>query len=213
MTVNLIWATPNVDQIIGDLARVSAPENQGKDATKLITRLMKRKEWSPLEMADMCVEIHAARDVTRQILRHGKTFRFQEFSQRYASTDKLPVAPLREARMQDPANRQASLICADPELAKWWISEQECARALAQNAYREAMKRGIAREVARSVLPEGLTMSRMHMKGDIRGWLFFCQLRMANGTQPETQEVARGCWSILRDVAPYTVRAFEEAYT
>ena len=213
MTVSLVWATPNADQIIGDLARVSAPENQGKDATKLIASLIRRKEWLPLEMADMCVEIYAERDVTRQILRHGKTFRFQEFSQRYSAVDKLPPAPLRAARMRHPTDRQASVPCEDQGTAAWWLEAQEFVQYTVGDVYSQALQKGIAKEVARSVLPEGLTMSRMYMKGDIRGWLFFCQLRMGNGTQPETQTVARGCWDILRQVAPATVAAFESTWS
>jgi len=188
--VKLVWVTPNAEQLIGDMARVSAPENQGKDATQLINYLIKNKHWSPLEMVNACFEINATRDVARQLLRH-RSFSFQEFSQRYASVDKLPKAPFREARLQDTKNRQNSIVVDDPKLQEAWETMQQNLSDMSHAYYREALRLGIAKEVARAVLPEGLTMSKMYMNGTARSWYHFCQLRCGNGTQKETQEIAQ----------------------
>lgn len=195
------WITPNAEQVIGDLARVSAPENQGKDATKLINYLIKHQHWSPLEMANMCVEINTTRDIARQLLRH-RSFSFQEFSQRYAEVTKLEEAPLREARLQDIKNRQNSITVQDEALQEWWEQGQA---SLSNNAillYNEALDRGIAKEVARAVLPEGLTMSRLYMNGTIRSWVHFYMLRSSNGTQKECQEIALQIGNLLKANLP-----------
>lgn len=189
MSVTLIWTTPNGEQLIGDMARVSAPNNQGKDASKLLQYLIAHQHWSPLEMVNACFEITTTRDIARQLLRH-RSFSFQEFSQRYADTSVLELAPLREARLQDTKNRQNSINNENEELQKWWEQEQQRIDYAAQSSYKEALKRGIAKEVARTVLPEGLTTSRMYMNGTIRSWYHFCQLRGSNGTQKETKQIA-----------------------
>ena len=199
--VKLQWVTPNAEQVIGDLARVSAPENQGKDAAKLIAYLIKHQHWSPLEMANMCVEINTTRDIARQLLRH-RSFSFQEFSQRYADVTKLEEAPLREARLQDHKNRQNSLETLDQDLKEWW---EDCQADLSNQAiliYNEALKNGIAKEVARAVLPEGLTMSKMYMNGSLRSWVHFYQLRSGNGTQKETREIAMEIGTLLKQHCP-----------
>ena len=182
MTVKLIWITPNAEQTIGDSARVSAPENQGKDSTALIKYLISHKHWSPLEMANMCVEINTTRDIARQILRH-RSFSFQEFSQRYAAVDKLELSPIREARLQDKKNRQNSIEFDDKTISALWEYKQDHVRRICLEAYNEALASGIAKEVARAVLPEGLTASRMYMNGSIRSWVHFYNLRSGNGTQ------------------------------
>lgn len=201
MQVKLIWTTPNGEQLIGDMARVSAPENQGKDATKLLRYLMDHGHWSPLEMANACFEITTTRDIARQLLRH-RSFSFQEFSQRYATVDKLDAAPLREARMQDTTNRQNSVVTDDADtlaICEYWQSE---VLRVSSRAYHALLAEGIAKEVARAVLPEGLTTSRMYMNGTIRSWVHFLDLRCGNGTQKETQELAVAIKEELRKFYP-----------
>lgn len=187
--VKYVWSTPNAEQLVADMARVSAPENVGKDADKLLAYLIKHAHWSPYEMVNMCVEINTTRDIARQLLRH-RSFSFQEFSQRYASVDKLEQAPLREARLQDTKNRQNSLEVDDKELSNWWTWMQHQSQQTSELLYKEALARGIAKEVARAVLPEGLTTSRMYMNGTLRSWIHFYQLRSGNGTQKETRAIA-----------------------
>jgi thymidylate synthase (FAD) len=187
--VKYVWSTPNAEQLVADMARVSAPENIGKDASKLLAYLIKHQHWSPYEMVNMCVEINTTRDIARQLLRH-RSFSFQEFSQRYAEVDKLPPAPLREARLQDTKNRQNSLDTDDKELNNWWSYMQHSVQKNNEAVYKEALARGIAKEVARAVLPEGLTTSKMYMNGTLRSWIHFYQLRSGNGTQKETRLIA-----------------------
>lgn len=159
-------------------------------------------------MVSACVEIEAQRDITRQILRHR--FNFQEFSQRYQSVDALPEAPLRECRMQDERNRQNSLPCEDDDTAKWWKQAQASASAFAGEIYDEALERGVAKEVARAVLPEGLTMSRLYMAGTLRSWMHFCAVRGGDDTQKETRDIAHEVAALLRAEFPATWQAFEE---
>jgi len=187
--VKYVWSTPNAEQLVADMARVSAPENIGKDASKLLAYLIKHQHWSPYEMVNMCVEINTTRDIARQLLRH-RSFSFQEFSQRYASVDKLEQAPLREARLQDTKNRQNSITVEDEALQEWWETEQDLVVRNVQAIYQMALDKGIAKEVARAVLPEGLTSSRMYMNGTLRSWIHFYQLRSGNGTQKETRLIA-----------------------
>jgi thymidylate synthase (FAD) len=209
MSVKLVWITPDAEQMVSDMARVSNPANQGEPPGKLLQYCVKNNHWSIFEMVNACFEINTTRDIARQILRH-RSFSFQEFSQRYQSVDKLDAAPPREARLQDTKNRQSSLVTEDWILNGWWANAQLHLQGESDRIYKEALKRGIAKEVARSVLPEGLTMSRMYMNGTLRSWMHFCQLRSGNGTQKECQEIAvaisnelekqlPNCWSALME--------------
>jgi thymidylate synthase (FAD) len=210
MSAKLIWATPQGDQHIAYMARVSAPKNQANNETapKLIAYLMRHHHWSPFEMVNLCVEITTTRDIARQLLRH-RSFTFQEFSQRYQDARELPEAPTREARLQHPTNRQASVETDNKQLAGWWDSVQEDIWRRSQVAYELALNYGIAKEVARSVLPEGLTPTRMYMNGTLRSWLHFVALRSGHGTQKETAVVATTCGGILRQTFPVTMEAFD----
>jgi thymidylate synthase (FAD) len=199
--VKYVWSTPNAEQLVADMARVSAPENIGKDADKLLAYLIKHQHWSPYEMVNMCVEINTTRDIARQLLRH-RSFSFQEFSQRYASVDKLEQAPLREARLQDTKNRQNSITIENEALEDWWEHQQAVLRQTALSLYNDALGQGIAKEVARAVLPEGLTSSRMYMNGTLRSWIHFYQLRSGNGTQKETRAIADEVGCLLQDNFP-----------
>jgi thymidylate synthase (FAD) len=182
--------------LIAYCARVSNPENQVNTTTapRLLAYLVRNQHWSPFEMASMTLEISTTRDIARQILRH-RSFSFQEFSQRYAAVVSEPVA--REARLQDMRNRQDSHETSDRDLTAWWLQAQTTLSENAQSLYREALRRGMAKEVARSILPEGTTESILYMAGTIRSWIHYCQLRTANGTQKEHREVAQACQSEL----------------
>jgi thymidylate synthase (FAD) len=208
MDVKLIWATAQGDQLIASIARVSNPENQHNPSSrKLIQYLIRNNHWSPFEMVSACLEINAPRDIVRQILRH-RSFSFQEFSQRYAEPTVLPQAARRPARMQDPFNRQASTPCTEEDIEEWWEKAQERVRMLSADTYRHARDLGIAKEVARAVLSEGLTSSRIYMSGTLRSWMHFCALRSGNGTQLETQVIARQCQWLLRGAFPETLNAW-----
>ena len=210
MSVSLVWITPGADDLVAYLARVSAPENQARteNAERLIRYLIKHQHWSPFEMVDACMEIVVPRDIGRQLLRHRSMF-FQEFSQRYSEVTKLPAAKPREARLQDPKNRQASLPCDNERKTRVWRETQEEVQRISGEAYAWALSEGIAKEVARSVLPEGITNSRLYMKGSLRSWLHFCSVRRGNGTQKETSDIAEAAWGILRHHCPKTVTAWE----
>ncbi len=202
MTVKLVWITPNAQQVISDCARVSNPANQGKDGTKLINYLIENKHWSPLEMASACFEIETTRDIARQILRH-RSFSFQEFSQRYADVSAIQDEYIyREARLQDAKNRQNSIENTDEELQSWFDYQMHSIQSAARQIYEEALKRGIAKEQARCVLPEGLTMSRLYMTGNIRSWKHYVDLRSANGTQKEHQFIAQQILGQLSEHLP-----------
>ena len=157
----------------------------------------------------MCVEINTTRDIGRQLLRH-RSFSFQEFSQRYADVTKLEEAPLREARLQDPKNRQNSITVEDEALQDWWEHQQAVLSNNAILLYNEALGMGIAKEVARVILPEGLTMSKMYMNGTLRSWIHFYELRSGNGTQKETQEIAKRVGKILMNYFPSIWGALHE---
>ena len=157
-------------------------------------------------MADMTLEVTAPRDVTRQMIRHY-SFRFQEFSQRYAVADQFEV---RECRLQDQANRQNSIECADDAKTKWWANQQQILVNEVKWAYMQAIDRGIAKEVARAILPEGLTMSRVYMHGNLRSWIHYCQVRREAGTQKEHRAVAEAAWAIFAEQFPTIAAACEE---
>jgi len=191
------------DDLITYVARVSNPANQLNTGTGsgLIAYLVKNHHWSPLQMADITVEIVTTRDIGRQILRH-RSFEFQEFSQRYADPTKSMDFVTREARLQDSKNRQNSIEIDDPELHSDWSDRQQRIADDAREIYEWALGRGIAKEVARAVLPEGLTETCMYMKGSVRSWFHYCQLRMDKSTQKEHREVATECWKIVCGVVP-----------
>ena len=189
--------------LIAYCARVSNPSNQNNTETskKLIQYLIKHKHWSPLEMVSACLEIETTRDIARQILRH-RSFSFQEFSQRYADPTKDLKFVTREARLQDQKNRQNSIEVDDPKLQQEWDTLQEMLIEDARSAYQWAISKGIAKEQARAVLPEGLTMSRMYMNGTLRSWVHYIELRSANGTQKEHMEIAQACAVEIAKVFP-----------
>jgi thymidylate synthase (FAD) len=193
----------DVQELVAFCARVSNPSNQFNTETseKLIKYLIKHQHWSPLEMVSACLEIETTRDIARQILRH-RSFSFQEFSQRYADPTKDLSFVLREARLQDTKNRQNSVENTNLALATWWEERQKRVIREAEEAYAWAIDNGIAKEQARAVLPEGLTVSRLYMNGTIRSWIHFIELRSANGTQKEHQEVARQCAKVIAEVFP-----------
>jgi len=196
ITNPVISECESAGDLIAYCARVSNPANQAnrETASRLLRHLMQDGHWSPFEMTSMTLEITTTRDIVRQILRH-RSFSFQEFSQRYAIQNAPAV--LREARMQHPTNRQASLETEDMALAGWWRGEQNRVADLVTQVYRDALERGIAKEVARAVLPEGLTESTLYMAGTVRSWIHYCQLRTEAGVQKEHREVALACQRIL----------------
>lgn len=193
----------DAQELIAYCARVSNPSNQMNSETseKLIKYLIKHKHWSPLEMVSLCLEITTTRDIARQILRH-RSFSFQEFSQRYANPLEDLEFMLREARLQDPKNRQNSVKNENLALAAWWEERQKRVIHEAQEAYRWALDQGIAKEQARAVLPEGLIESRLYMNGTLRSWVHFVELRSANGTQLEHQVIAKECANVIKQVFP-----------
>jgi thymidylate synthase (FAD) len=193
----------DVQELVAFCARVSNPSNQFNTDTseKLIKYLIKHQHWSPLEMVSACLEIETTRDIARQILRH-RSFSFQEFSQRYADPTKDLSFVLREARLQDTKNRQNSVETDNPALQAFWETQQNRVLDAAKSAYDWAIQNGIAKEQARAVLPEGLTVSRLYMNGTLRSWIHFIELRSSNGTQKEHQLVARECARIIAEVFP-----------
>ncbi len=183
-------------------ARVSNPANQNNSETseKLVRYLIKNQHWSPLEMVSICLEIDTTRDIARQILRH-RSFSFQEFSQRYADASQLGFE-LKEARLQDTKNRQNSIVTDNLALQAWWEERQKRVLEESKNAYEWALTNGIAKEQARAVLPEGMTGSRLYMNGTLRSWVHYIQLRSANGTQKEHQDVALACADAIEPIFP-----------
>ena len=202
----------DTDQSLQDLvaycARVSNPSNQQNTDTneRLIQYLIRNQHWSPLEMVSICIEIETTRDICRQILRH-RSFSFQEFSQRYAEANLGFV--VKEARLQDTKNRQNSIELTDDKHTNdvremWEVKQNEVVR-LSQKTYQWALSKGIAKEQARSVLPEGMTISRMYMNGTLRSWVHYLQLRIGNGTQKEHREIALECVNEIAKVFPMIV--------
>ena len=192
-----------VDEFIAYVARVSNPSNQNNTLTaaKLLRYLAKHKHWSPFEMADIVMEIETTRDIARQILRH-RSFSFQEFSQRYADPTKDLGFVAREARLQDMKNRQNSIETEDEQLQRDWNQIQSNMQDMAKGAYKWAIENGIAKEQARAVLPEGLTQSRMYMKGSLRSWIHYCEVRMDPSTQKEHREIATMAWAEITKIFP-----------
>ena len=193
----------DAQELIAYCARVSNPSNQFNTETseRLIRYLVKHQHWSPLEMVSACCEITTTRDIARQILRH-RSFSFQEFSQRYADPTQDLDFVLREARLQDDRNRQNSIEVDDPMLAIEWERAQKRVLFAVRDAYEWARKNGIAKEQARAVLPEGLTVSRLYMNGTLRSWVHFIELRTGHGTQKEHMQVARACAEVIAKIFP-----------
>ena len=193
----------SVDEFVAYVARVSNPSNQNNKETapKLLRYLAKHKHWSPFEMVNICMEINTTRDIARQILRH-RSFSFQEFSQRYADPTQDLGFVSREARLQDEKNRQNSIDTNNVSLKSNWIVQQVLLREQALETYKWAIENGIAKEQARAVLPEGLTVSRMYMNGTLRSWVHYCQLRMGVETQKEHRDVATDAWYQITEKFP-----------
>ena len=193
----------NIEDLVAYCARVSNPSNQLNTETneKLLKYLIREKHWSPFEMVSLCLEITTTRDIARQILRH-RSFSFQEFSQRYAN----PVSDLksvrREARLQDLKNRQNSIDVDDEKLQQSWNGQQDLVWLAAVKAYNWAIEKGIAKEQARAVLPEGLVESRLYVNGTLRSWIHYIELREKNGTQKEHMEIARACADVITQIFP-----------
>ena len=207
MQVKLISYTQGADgknllEQVAFAARVSNPANQNNTETseKLVRYLIKNQHWSPLEMVNVCLEIDTTRDIARQILRH-RSFSFQEFSQRYADASQLGFE-MKEARLQDLKNRQNSVATDNLALQAWWEERQKRVIEESKNAYEWARAYGIAKEQARAVLPEGMTGSRLYMNGTLRSWVHYIQLRSANGTQKEHQDVALACADVIEPIFP-----------
>ena len=193
----------NTTELVAFCARVSNPSNQANKETseKLIRYLIKHQHWSPLEMVNMCLEIETPRDIARQMLRH-RSFSFQEFSQRYADPTQELDFTIREARLQDEKNRQNSIETDDKMLQIEWERAQKRIIFAVKKEYEWAIKNGIAKEQARAVLPEGLTISKLYMNGTLRSWIHYIQLRSANGTQKEHIEIAQKCAEVIATVFP-----------
>ena len=204
--VKVVWSTPEGEDLIAYMARVSAPENQGnkETASRLVKYLIKHKHWSPFEMANVCMEITTTRDIARQILRH-RSFSFQEFSQRYAVAQDFEFS---DVRLQDTKNRQNSLETDDDYLKNWWNAAQLRVQCEAELVYNKALDKGIAKEVARKLLPEGMTMSKMYMNGTLRSWLHYVDIRCDVATQKEHRDVADKCREELTKLFPNTMEAF-----
>ena len=201
--VTLVHSTPNGDELIAYMARVSNPTNQkNKDSSKLIKYLIKHKHWSPFEMVNMCVEINTTRSISAQILRH-RSFSFQEFSQRYASVEELELPSPPQLRLQDTKNRQNSI--EDPNL----MNKEQLKQVISTHylttydLYRNMLDAGIAKECARDVLPMG-SPTRLYMNGTLRSWIHYVDLRIANGTQKEHRDIAEACKQLIKTQFPLT---------
>ena len=211
--VKVMWATPDADEQIAYIARVSNPKNQAnQNITGLLQYMIKHGHVSPFEMVNVCLEITTTRDIARQILRH-RSFSFQEFSQRYANVDNLGELQRRECRFQDTKNRQNSIepdynIDKQRQVTYQWEVLQDALIRKTTEAYAWALEQGIAKEQARAILPEGLTPSKMYMNGTLRSWIFYLQQRLDISTQKEHREIAQLVLKQLRGVAPVTINAF-----
>jgi len=198
--VKLIWSTPDGENLVAYMARVSNPENQDnkESAPKLLKYLIDNKHWSPFEMVNVCMEIETTRDIARQMLRH-RSFSFQEFSQRYAIASESEFS---QPRLQDWKNRQNSIEVEDRELYRYWWSLQQVVLSTSLDAYHQALDSGIAKEVARKVLPEGIMLSRLYMNGTLRSWLHYLDVRCDKATQKEHRDVADKCKVVIESLFP-----------
>jgi len=207
-----IMGLENIQDIVAYCARVSNPSNQANTKTtpKLLEYLIKHKHWSPFEMASACIEITTTRDIARQLLRH-RSFSFQEFSQRYADIRDLnDDFVIREARLQDPKNRQNSVANEDAALEDDWANKQLAIIEMVKMAYDWAIENGIAKEQARAILPEGNTVSRLYVNGTIRSWIHYIELRSANGTQKEHMDLAVAVAEAISKIYPNISNFIEE---
>jgi thymidylate synthase (FAD) len=205
--VKLVHVTPGAENLITDMARVSAPKNQGnyETAPRLIKYLIKHRHWSPFEMGSMCVEINTTRDIAAQIIRH-RSFSFQEFSQRYADVKDLGQVPLPEFRRQDTKNRQNSIPDLEPDVVEAFQQRTRMLYAEAQELYDDMLEYGVAKECARKVLPMN-SPSRIYMHGTLRSWIHYLELRSANGTQKEHMDIAIECKNIFNEQFPMIAEA------
>ena len=202
----------DVQGLIAYCARVSNPSNQINSETseKLIKYLIKHQHWSPLEMVNACLEIQTTRDIAHQIVRH-RSFSFQEFSQRYANPkEQGEMFEYSEARLQDTKNRQNSIETSDVGLQAWWDAQQKFVAEISKKIYDEALEKGIAKEQARKILPEGITETKLYMNGTLRSWVHYIQLRGANGTQKEHMEIAHACAKVISEIFPLMNNLREE---
>ena len=202
----------DVQGLIAYCARVSNPSNQINSETseKLIKYLIKHQHWSPLEMVNACLEIQTTRDIAHQIVRH-RSFSFQEFSQRYANPEEQgEMFEYSEARLQDTKNRQNSIETSDVGLQAWWDAQQKFVAEISKKIYDEALEKGIAKEQARKVLPEGITKTKLYMNGTLRSWVHYIQLRGANCTQKEHMEIAHACAKVISEIFPLMNNLREE---
>ena len=201
---NLVWVTPNAEGLIGKIARVSNPKNEDNPNVEgLLRYLIKHKHWSPFEMAHLCLEIHTTRAIAPQILRHGKAFGFQEFSQRYAPAMELVVP---ELRRQDHKNRQNSTDDLDPQIKEFCTAKIEQLFREAESLYEYMLNHDVAKECARAVLPLN-TGSRLYMAGPVRSWMHYIDLRSKNGTQLEHVKIAESAYDIFRQELPTVAAA------
>lgn len=213
MKVTLVWATPNIDEQLVYMARVSNPSNQANSETgaKLIRYLIDHKHWSPFDMVNVCFEVETERDIGRQILRHW-SIKVQEFSQRYADASVMTSAPIRPLRLQGATNRQGS-IPVEPEdsehdeLYEWWEHTQRRIHSLSFEAYARALEKGVAKELARSILPEGLTPTRLYLNGTLRSWIHYIEQRFSVHAQFEHRLIAEIIRADLARMAPQTAEA------
>lgn len=206
--VKLVWATPDTDTHLAYIARVSNPSNQDNPNMEgLFKYMMREGHVSPFEMCHACVEINTTRDIGRQILRH-RSFSFQEFSQRYADVTQLGEFAIRECRMQDKDNRQNSIESDNLAMQYWWEGAQKRVGDDAKFMYEAALAKGIAKEQARALLPEGMTMSRMYMVGSYRSWIHYLNSRLHMSTQKEHRQIAQDVLVLLREAAPMTMNVF-----
>lgn len=205
--VKLQWVTPDAQQAIVDLARVSVPNSEGRPVGSLLSYLATHQHWSPFEMASMCVELYAPRDITHQLVRHW-SMRFQEFSGRYAEYQDSDFV-LRECRTQNATNRQMSDQTEDEELTQFWTEAQESVHAVALFHYRKARRLGIAKEQARALLPEGMVLSRMFATASLRSWITYFKVRQTgSGAQGEHSQLAEAIAVIFREQFPEISTAF-----
>lgn len=209
MSAKLIWTTPDADKLIAYMARVSNPNATVDDPSeKLIKYLINHKHWSPFQMANVCMEIETTRDIARQLLRH-KSLNFQEFSQRYSEAPEEPI--FTQARLQDTKNRQNSFFTTDKKILSDWSAIQDGVWTACWYAYKAALTLGIAKEVARKLLPEGLTRTKLYVNGTVRDWLHYISVRTDNDTQLEHRQLAREIQDVLEHVCPVTLQAAKEA--